>query len=423
MRKKFLPAFFLVFPFLLFLKSDEKTVSIQKNKNNYKLYRNGLPYYIKGAGGFSYYDKLKQCGGNSVRLWTTDGAKEYLDKAQQLGLTVNLGIYMKPERHGFNYDDQEAVQKQFEEIKKQILVFKDHPALLIWGIGNELDLFAKKFSVWNAVNDVAKFIHEVDPNHPVTTTLAGADKEHIPQLIKRCPELDILSINAYKDLPYVKSKISKYGWKGPYIIGEWGATGYWESDTVPWGAFIEETSSQKAKVCEERYKSIVTDSNRCLGSYVYYWGNKQERTHTLLSLFLVNGEQMEPLDVIQKSWTGKFPVNKSPTISPINIDNLNSKKGIYLTAGTIHAATAEAKDPDNDVLLYRWEIYFESNEKKVGGDNETYPKMIDGLILEEKEKQISFKVPEREGAYRMFVYAFDGNNHAATANVPFFVKK
>jgi hypothetical protein len=57
-------------------------VEIKKTKEKFELYRNGKPYFIKGAGGYSYYDQLKQCGGNSIRLWT-----------------VTLGLDMGLERH------------------------------------------------------------------------------------------------------------------------------------------------------------------------------------------------------------------------------------------------------------------------------------------------------------------------------------
>ena len=72
-----------------------------------------------------------------------------------------------------------AVKEQFERIKKEVLTLKDHPALLIWAIGNELNLRHTNPKVWDAVNDISKMIHEVDPNHLTTTTLAGISKNEI----------------------------------------------------------------------------------------------------------------------------------------------------------------------------------------------------------------------------------------------------
>lgn len=404
--------------------SQPATVTIKKVNGNYQLIRNGEPYFIKGAGGYKYYEKLKECGGNSVRLWSTVGAKEYLDKAHTLGLTVTLGLDLGQERRGFNYSDKKAVKEQFERVKKEILAYKDHPALLIWGVGNEVDQFAKNYEVWNAINDIVKYIHEVDPKHPTTTMLAGVPKQHIKEIIKRCPDLDLLSINAFKWLAPVRNDITEAGWKGPYLIGEWGASGYWESEQVPWGTFIEETSTQKAEVCAERYKAGVLDNaDRCVGSYVFYWGWKQARTHTLLSLFAEDGKEIGVLDVLQKQWTGKERANRAPTILPIGIDDQPTHKGVYLKPGTNHLAFTDSKDPDNDKLYYYWEIYHESKEKKEGGDMEDKPQPLPSLILEGKGKTLSFKAPGEEGPYRVFVTVYDEYNHIATANAPFYVKK
>lgn len=396
---------------------------IKKQDNQYQLYVSGKPYYIKGAGGYSYYDQLKHYGGNSVRLWSTEGAKEYLDKAWSLGMTVTLGLNMELERHGFDYNDKEAVAEQLKYLKKEVLKYKDHPALMIWGVGNEIDQFAGNYNAWNAVNELAKFIHETDPNHLTTTMLAGVPKKHIQEIIKRCPHLDVLSINSFMDLPYIKDKITDAGWTGPYLIGEWGASGYWEAPLTPWGAFIEETSTEKAKVCEERYqKAIASNTDRCIGSYIFYWGHKQARTHTLLSLFMESGEKTAIIDVLQKNWNTTVPSNKAPSIIPLVIDNQNAVEGIYLLPGSSYMAYTNCSDPENDPLSYKWEIYYESQEKKEGGDKEEKPGAISNLIIEENDKTLLFKAPEKEGPYRLFVYVFDGKNNVATANTPFYVK-
>jgi len=405
-------------------KSETAYVVVKKIDSAYQLFRNGEPYYIKGAGGYSHFEELKKSGGNSVRLWSTTGAKEYMDKAHELGLTVMLGLDMGHERQGFNYNDKKAVDEQFEDLKKDILALKDHPALLMWSIGNEVDQFAKNYAVWDKVNDLAKYIHEVDPNHPTTTMLAGVPADHIKEIIKRCPDLDVLSINAFKWIAPVKYDITKAGWTGPYLIGEWGPSGYWESETVPWGTFIEETSSEKAKLCKERYqRAILDNSDRCLGSYIFYWGNKQARTHTLLSLFMENGERTGVLDVMQKEWSGKSPENSAPIIIPISIDDELALKGIYLSPGSNHVAFTDAKDPDNDTLAYFWEIYQESTEKKEGGDKEEKPSRINELTINKNGNQLTFNAPEKVGPYRLFVTVYDGHNNVATANIPFYVKK
>lgn len=402
---------------------DNHIVVVKKENSQYRLYRDGKPYFIKGAGGYKYYDKLKECGGNSIRLWSTWNAKEYMDKAHALGLTVTLGLDLGHERKGFDYSNKRRVKEQFERVKKEVLQFKDHPALLMWGVGNEIDQFAKNYAVWDAVNEIVNFIHEVDPKHPVTTMLAGVPAKHIKEIIKRCPSLDILSINAFKWIEPVRKDITAAGWTGPYLIGEWGASGYWESDKVPWGTFIEETSTQKAEVCAERYKKgIEQNMDRCLGSYVFYWGWKQARTHTLLSIFTENGEETGMVDVLQKMWSGTERANRAPLVQPVGIDDKPTHKGVYLKPGSMHTAFTDASDPDNDKLYYYWELYPESKEKKEGGDTEAKPQPLSGLLPDPRQKHPAFKAPDKAGAYRLFVTVYDGNNHVAAANAPFYVK-
>jgi hypothetical protein len=45
-------------------------VKIEKTKDGFQLIRNGQPYFIKGAGGTNYIEKLKEYGGNSIRTWS-----------------------------------------------------------------------------------------------------------------------------------------------------------------------------------------------------------------------------------------------------------------------------------------------------------------------------------------------------------------
>ena len=106
---------------------------------NFELKRNGMPYFIKGAGAKDHFDLLVKSGANSIRIWSTNN-NALLDSAHQHGLTVTLGLHVRPERSGMDYNDEYAVKGQIEYLKNEVLKYKDHPALLIWGIGNEVDL-------------------------------------------------------------------------------------------------------------------------------------------------------------------------------------------------------------------------------------------------------------------------------------------
>ena len=397
-------------------------VEVKKNGNTYQLLRNGKPYFIKGAGGTSYMDRIAAYGGNSVRTWGTKDAQQILDSAQKHGLTVLMGLGVVPERHGFNYDDAAAVKKQFDRVKADVIKFKDHPALLAWGIGNELNLSYKNPKVWDAVNDIAKMIHKEDPYHPASTVLAGINKREIDYIKTNTPAIDILSINTYGGLAQLPEQVKATGWQGPYMVTEWGPTGHWEGLQTSWKAPIEETSSEKAAVYKSRYTfSVERDTLNCLGSYVFLWGQKQERTPTWYGVFTEKGEESEVVDVMQYLWSGSYPTNKAPHIYAFNLDGKKAVNSIQLKAGTKYQALVDAADPDRDPLTYHYELLPEATNVGEGGDHEDRPTAIPLNLENLKTKQVAITAPAQKGAYRLFVYVKDGNNNVATANIPFYV--
>ena len=136
----------------------------------YALLRGGEPYIVRGAG--MVHDDIERFaahGGNAIRTWTTRSGEvdipALLDTAQAHGVTVALTLPMRPERHGFDYDDPDAVAEQLAALREDVLRYRDHPALLLWIIGNELNHSYTNPAVWDAVNDVAEMIHELDPDH------------------------------------------------------------------------------------------------------------------------------------------------------------------------------------------------------------------------------------------------------------------
>ncbi|MGB5666129.1 MAG: hypothetical protein WBM53_04715, partial [Maribacter sp.] len=334
---------------------------------------------------------------------------------------VTMGIEVARERHGFDYNDTVAVANQLNEIRGQVLALKDHPALLIWGIGNELNLHYTNPKVWDAVNEISQMIHEVDPNHLTTTSLAGIAQKEVDLIKARCPDLDILAVQMYGDLPDLPNLVREFGWNGPYMVTEWGATGHWEVPTTTWGAPIEENSTLKAANYLKRFQGgIEADSLQCIGSYVFLWGNKQERTPTWYGIFLEDGKETESVDVMHYIWNDEWPENRTPQIETYTLNGKIAKDNIIVDSNQICNATIAIKDYENDAINYKWEILPESTDLKDGGDYEERPEPLNIDIINQNEGQLSFKAP-KSGAYRLFVYANDGHNHSAAANIPFMV--
>jgi hypothetical protein len=400
-------------------------VEMRQENGNWQLYRGGEPYYIKGVGGHSKLDRAVAYGANSVRTWAVGDAIGILDDAHAKGLTVLFGLWVGCERQGFDYDDAKGVQAQLERFTEVVKEYKDHPAILMWGIGNEMDLFYSDFKVWNAVDDIAKMIKEVDPNHPTMTVTAGLDVAEVQLVMERAPHIDIYGINTYGGLIGIDKEMRAYGWDRPYVITEWGPNGHWEVDKTEWGVPIEQTSTEKAADYKRRYDiGIAADKEMCVGSYVFLWGQKQETTPTWYGLFLEDGSETEVMDVLEKSWSGKYPTNRSPSIASMTMDGKRTRENVYVKPKAKVQFKIDIKDPDGDQLKYRWEILPESTDIKSGGDKESRPEPIEVIIRAgSADGVLNFKAPRKEGAYRLFAYIYDGNGNAATANFPFYVSK
>lgn len=399
-------------------------VVLQQTAGHFQILRDGQPYFVKGGGGSGNLELLKASGGNSVRTWDTDKAEIVLANAQRNGLTVMLGLRMGIERHGFNYSDAAAVKAQKELIRAEVMKYKDHPALLTWGLGNELDLFYKNTDVWYAVEDLAKMIKELDPNHLVTTVVAGVTAEKLALIKARVPSIDFLSINIYGGLETLPKSLDEMKWNGPYMVTEWGPTGHWEIAKTAWGVPIEQTSTEKAKSYRERYQGgILGAPDRELGSYAFLWGQKQETTPTWYGLFLESGEATEVIDSLQFLWTGQWPKNRAPSIRAFVLDGKTAVQNIYLKPGKIYPVKLDVIQPDNQAYTVRWEALPESTDIRAGGDAEARPKAVDNIIVKDDGRgTIQFKSPTTPGAYRLFAYATTEHKKAAVANIPFYVR-
>ena len=429
-------------------KAKARTVEIRKQQGKFQLYRNGAPYFIRGAGGYEHFHKLKKAGGNSIRIWTTDNAEAVLDSAHRLGLTVTLGLKVANTGTEMDYGNTEAVAAQREQIKQQVLRYKDHPALLMWAIGNEPTLYVnpsivRPFSLiqhtrtWLAIDEIAAMIHDLDANHPTTTMLQAVPGLTSLFINYFCDHLDVISVNLFiplEEQTLIDREIRKIGFKKPYVISEYGNSGYWdEKRRTDWGAITEQSSTRKGRALQKFYQRYMHPENgNCLGSYVFYWGQKHEYTATWFSLFTENGEATEMTDVLQYLWTGSWPVHMAPSIYSLRVKNNKSNRNRYLQANKRYQVEVEAKGNAPDSLALYWELVQDDTELVElfyhPQHNQAKPavKQSGRMLVAAARQQKSlyafpFTAPGQEGPYRLFVYLRNQYGKVATANTTLYL--
>ncbi|WP_396632343.1 glycoside hydrolase family 2 TIM barrel-domain containing protein [Maribacter sp. R86514] len=394
-----------------------KVVSVQKKSEGYQLFRNGQPFLIKGASGVSNFEELKLAGGNTIRLYDTLNLKQHLDLAASLNLAVIVDIPLQVKN--MNYIDPDAIVW----ISEFVNTHKNHPALLSWMLGNEV-YFPQLFSngVTKRFNAILDEIHRLDPNHPVSTAVSTGAVKEILAIKWKSPNIDFISINVFGRINDFKSiKQLLFLWQGPYLLSEWGNNGPWESNSTTWKAPLEQTSTKKAQEFNDRYVNVINkiDDGRFLGSLAFYWGQKQETTHTWFSLFDEQGQKSQAVHELENVWKTRENVFNGPMIGQIL---LNGKEGwnnmIFTPKDTLFAEIALRNLKDD--YHFQWQVLPEMWYELVDDDI-----IFDepNLIVDEKGTSILFKCPNTEGPYRLHYKITNKSGYFATANIPFYSMK
>ena len=401
--------------------ADPVPVELKQVDGNWQLLRGGEPYRIRGAGGSGPLDRLAAAGANSVRTWSTEDVASVLDEAHALGMTVTVGLWLEHERHGLvDYSNEEQVQEQLETLREAVLRYRDHPALLLWGVGNEMEEYGAGDDprIWTAVNDVAEMVRELDPHHPTMTVTAEIGGGRVEMVHRHTPAIDIHGVNAYGGAASLAERLRTAGATKPYVITEFGPAGSWEVPTTDWGAPFEPTSTEKAEQYRQTYqKSVLDNPEMALGAYAFLWGHKMEGTATWFGMLLDDGSKLGVVDVMTELWSGEAPDDLAPTIDPIEIDTAT-----VVAPGSEIVASVSAEDPEGEALTLRWALRPESGDYATGGDFRPAIPDIRGAVLEAEGRSATVRVPEDPGAYRLFVYAKDPAGNAATANIPLLVE-
>jgi hypothetical protein len=391
-------------------------VELRQNASQFQLLRNDQPYEIHGVGGQTQLELLKKSGGNSIRTWDAKNIAPLLDEAHKHGLTVCVGLWLGHPRHGFDYHDEAAVLTQLNDCLDAVRKYKDHPAVLLWGIGNEMEGDGLDPSIWYAIDNIAREIKKLDPHHPTMTVIAELGDHKVSSIERFCPNIDIIGVNSYAGIASMPDRYKKAGGSKPYIVTEHGPKGPWEVAKTRWGAPLEASSTAKADQYLNGYNTAVTNQpGLALGSYAFLWGHKQETTATWFGMLLPDGTRVEATDAMTKAWTGQYPTNRSPSITSLELD-----RNDHLKPGETITATLKAIDHENDSLKVKWILRSDAVVIGEGGDAQSAESDIASAVQGDL-KSAKITIPASGGGYRLFAYVYDQHGGASTANIPLFV--
>lgn len=202
---------------------------------------------------------LKRMGCNAIRDYHVsqgnvyNGDKEYnkrllRDMYNKYGISVIMGDFLGAYtvgsgakwEEGTDYTNKEQCERMKKIVHDWVMDNKDEPYVLMWLLGNENNMPAGEGGVnataTNAsskpeayarfLNEVAKMIHELDPEHPVAI---GNQEVHLMDYYEKfAPELDIIGVNAYRGKDGFGSLFEKNKkiFDRPVLITEYGCDAY-----------------------------------------------------------------------------------------------------------------------------------------------------------------------------------------------------
>jgi len=297
-------------------------VYINKLKGSrYQLIVDRKPYIVKGAcynpipvGQNHEYDwwsdpnkpwlvdgkLMKDMGVNTIRIYQAGENPEAVKKVIKdlydlYGIRTILGDWLGFWEYPCPFYGDKAFQ---DKIKKQVLdmvnLYKDEPGVLLWILGNENNYsclgMINKWSTdeidketdpqkqkamrakiyYSYVNDLAKEIHKIDPNHPVA--LGNGELIGLEFANQFCPDIDLVACIIYRGRTFGNLFNSlKATFDRPIILSEFGADAYdayqKKEDQNMQAFFLE---SQWRQIYENLYTN-KTGAGNCIGGTTFEW--------------------------------------------------------------------------------------------------------------------------------------------------------
>jgi hypothetical protein len=389
-------------------------------------------FQIKGVCGEGDLERLAKLGVNTVRGYTLGEPKvmrKKLDQVHKLRMKMIVSEWMP--HHGKNkgkngsswdFDYNAKGEAMVANLIRKVEGIGNHPAILMWGLGNEVHLDEPYLRV---VNRMSQEIHKRYPRHITSLTMINAKPDAIAAVKKFAPDLDVLGIQSYSR-GAVRNAIKKTEelWGKPFYMSEFNSNGPWNFRKTEWDVALDEPAINKVRDLKDCYAAIDA-SPLCLGSTVFVWGHHTMGDRpTYFSLLLdpdpegrknpesFDHKLMTPqADAMAEHFTGKPPKgNRAPVLSKLEFEGGASSR--QARPGETMTLAVAAEDSDGDKIDFvTWIL--KSNVSKTT--------TASGPFKHATGSKIVVNAPRFPGEYLVMVYAKDNKGGASASVIPFQV--
>lgn len=403
--------------------------TVEKIGENWTLLVEGKPFSVKGAtfgydekvGEYDrYLEELAFLGVNTIRTWgTNEHTGELLDAAENHGIKVMVGIWMrhgKPGREAddrFDYhSDSAGMEVMYEQAMETVSRYKNHPAVLLWGVGNEVYLNTKtaeeKVAYSRFLERVCSGIKSLDNQHPIASVEAwtfGLEwwQEYVPSL-------DIYGVNSYgPGAGILSGELTQRGIDMPYLLTEFGVMGEWDIEADRHGVTPEPSDAQKYETIVKGYREWIEPKPNCLGVYVFHYADADHFGAAWLHTHF-QGMARPQYWAIRKAYTGEDPLNQVPVIESFSLPEAAHRSGTWLPV------ELRLSDPEGESLDVQF--YYNQRTGSRKRRDQLNPLAVRGSLSDGFEVQL----PPEDGGIKVYVVAEDDYHNAGIASTSITVR-
>ena len=373
---------------------------------------------------------IKQMNANTVRIYHSLGSslEDYTVVKSQLMPLLDTSY-----NNGIMVIMSVAMSKKDLDSQKYLTVvssFKDHPAILMWAIGNEWNLNGF-YDTWamteaaQAVEQAAIRIKELDVHHPVCSILGDAFESgwKIGDILPQCLSIDLWGLNIYRGMSFGNLfEQWKAAWEAmpkpakPFYISEFGTDSFYTTSYVP--IVIQDGPTQADNTVGYNDEQKQTDyvlalwreikahlsldvpGEFCLGGLIHefndelwkvgsyhvelggllYYNNPPE-SHSYDDYnsegFVLDGSS--PDNVLNEEYFGLVTADRQPKMTYVQMKQewadttppttpLVSDSGTYTNSTTTLSASWISEDPESGIAEYQYRIAADAQSTRVVRD-------------------------------------------------------